>query len=59
MAVERWCEISNDMIRNTVLIDPETEEGQDYLTLQEAMGVVLIPEAQALAHPYPYWTPPT
>ncbi len=58
MAVERYCEIRNEQIRNTVLVDPETDEGQDYLLLQEANGVVLIPEADALAHPYPYWTPP-
>ncbi len=58
MAVERWCEIRNDKIMNTILVDPETDDGRDYLMLQEANGVVLIPEADALAVPYPYWTPP-
>ncbi len=59
MAVERWCEIQFEKIVNTCLVDPEDEEGQSYLALMEAQGSLMLPEAEALAHPYPYWTPPS
>ncbi len=49
MAEERWCEIKFNRIFNTLIVDPETEQGQDYLSMREAEGAVLMPEAEALA----------
>lgn len=53
MAVERYCEIRFNQIVNTILVDPETEQGQGYLETMEVEGHVLMPEADAIAQ-YPY-----
>ncbi len=58
MAIERWCMIRFETIRNTTLVDPETQEGQDYLDIMRADDWVMLPEAEAQAQ-YPYWTPPS
>lgn len=57
MAVERWCEVRNDQIVNTLLVDPDTQEGQDYLAMQEEAAVLMLPEDEAKAQ-YPYAPPP-
>ncbi len=58
MAVERWCMVKFDQIRNTILVDPEIEDGQQYLEIMRADGWLMLPEAEAQAQ-YPYWTPPS
>jgi hypothetical protein len=58
MAVERWAEVRDNQIMNTMLVDPETEDGQEYLEAMRTAGATMMLEADAVAVPYPYWTPP-
>jgi hypothetical protein len=55
VADERWCEVINGKIVNTCIVDPDTDQGQDYLALMEAGGSLMLPEADAVAQ-YPYRT---
>ncbi len=48
MADERWCEIKFGRIFNTIVLDPETEQGQSFLEMAEGEGKVFLPEADAL-----------
>ncbi len=48
MAQERYCEIRDEHIVNTIVVDPDTQQGAMYLALMEEQGSILLPEAEAL-----------
>ncbi len=56
--IERWCMVRDGTIRNTCVVDPEEQEGQDYLQMMADDGWLMLPEQEAKEQ-YPYWTPPT
>lgn len=46
MADQNYCEL---MITNTMVVDPDTEQGQEYLQQMAWDGHLLMPEADARA----------